>query len=152
QTIEVQTETRKLLAIEVSQTGADDDVAGRQLRRGNGSRINGNRQTRTDETGREACLSGRRGVGRQAVKTVDEITSDGVRADLRVVHRVAAANRHSRIVVGMPAETNAWGEVVFCVGECLPVVTQPDVEGEVAAQVNAVLNEHGVEPLRQIVT
>src|SRR5215211_5550283 len=72
-------------------------------------------------------LSGRRGVGRQSVKAVDEIARDGVRTDLRVVHRVTGANRHSRIVIGMPAETNAWGEVVFSVRQCLPVVTQADI-------------------------
>src|ERR1051325_2645278 len=51
----------------------------------------------------------------------------------------------------MPGETDAWGEVVFSVCECLPVVAQANVQREVVAYVNAVLNKNGIEPLRQVV-
>ena len=51
----------------------------------------------------------------------------------------------------MPAEADARREVLRRVGQGLPVVAEPEVEGEVAAQVDAVLHEPGIEPLRQLV-
>src|SRR5262245_51854698 len=52
----------------------------------------------------------------------------------------------------MPAETDARREVLFRVGQGLAVVAKPQVDGEVAAQVDAVLHEAGIKPLRQFVT
>src|SRR5215470_6167041 len=51
----------------------------------------------------------------------------------------------------MPGETDAWGEVVFSVSECLPVVAQANVQCKVAAYVNTVLNKNCIEPLWQVV-
>ncbi len=51
----------------------------------------------------------------------------------------------------MPGKTDAWGEVVFSVCECLPVVAQANIKCEVVAYVNAVLNKNCIEPLWQIV-
>src|ERR1051326_3707955 len=52
----------------------------------------------------------------------------------------------------MPRETDARCEVFPGIGKRLPVVTQSDVEREVAMQVHVVLDEQGVEPLWQLVT
>src|SRR6185369_10266487 len=73
------------------------------------------------------------------------------RTNLRVVHRIAAANREPRIAARMPAKTDAWGEVFLRVRERLPVVTKPEIEREVTAKMHAVLNEQRVEPLWQLV-
>src|SRR5919206_1276640 len=51
----------------------------------------------------------------------------------------------------MPAKPDAWREVVPRVGKSLAVITQADVKGEIAMQVNAVLHEERVEPLWQLV-
>src|SRR5437867_4063244 len=51
----------------------------------------------------------------------------------------------------MPAEADARREVLRRVGQGLPVVAKPKVDGEVAAQVNTVLHESGREPLLQLV-
>src|SRR5690348_8537669 len=51
----------------------------------------------------------------------------------------------------MPAETEARGEVFVGVSQRLLVVTQPEVEREVTAHMDAILDEHRVEPLAQVV-
>src|SRR4051812_38588825 len=51
----------------------------------------------------------------------------------------------------MPAKPDAWREVVLSVSKSLAVITQSDVEREIAMQVNVVLNEKCVEPLWQLV-
>src|ERR1044071_6937538 len=51
----------------------------------------------------------------------------------------------------MPAKADARREVFLRVRERLAVITQSQIEREIAAQVNVVLHEDGVEPLRQVV-
>src|ERR1051326_8934050 len=51
----------------------------------------------------------------------------------------------------MPGKTDARREVLLGVGKGLAVVTQSEVEREVAMQVHVVLNKQGVEPLRQLI-
>ena len=51
----------------------------------------------------------------------------------------------------MPAEADARREVLGRIGQGLPVVAQPEIDGEIAAQVDAVLHEPGVQPLLQLV-
>src|SRR5262249_30388224 len=106
---------------------------------------------RAGETGREAELSGHGGVGRETIEAAGERGGDEVRLDLRVVHAVAAAHGQVRVAHRMPSESDARLEVVLGIGECLPVVTQAGIDGEVVIDVNAVLHEAGVEPLRKFV-
>src|SRR5262245_45775558 len=51
----------------------------------------------------------------------------------------------------MPGKTDTRCEVVLGVGKRLAVVAKAEVEGEIAMQVNVVLHEESVEPLRQLV-
>src|ERR1044071_2717462 len=51
----------------------------------------------------------------------------------------------------MPAEADARREVLGRIGQGLPVVAQPCVDGEVAAQADVVLHKPCNEPLRQLV-
>ena len=100
---------------------------------------------------REAGLSGRRRVGDDAVEATGERARDRVRANLRVVHPVAAANREPRIAVRMPAEADARREIRRRVGQRLPVVAEAGVDRQVVAQADAVLHERDRHPLLQLV-
>src|SRR5215213_8017951 len=51
----------------------------------------------------------------------------------------------------MPAKTDTRREIVLSVGERLAVITESNIQREVAAEVNVVLHAKGVEPLRQLV-
>ena len=92
------------------------------------ARIEGQRQARPGQAGREPGLSGRRRVGDDAVEAAGQRAGDRVGANLRVVHPVAAADREPRIAVRMPAEADARREVRGRVGQRLPVVAQARVD------------------------
>src|SRR4029078_4134057 len=52
----------------------------------------------------------------------------------------------------MPAKADARCKVIFSVGKSLAVITETNVKREIAVQVNVVLHEDCIEPLRQLVT
>src|SRR6185369_4190473 len=151
QQIEVQPKSRKLFAIKIGQAGADRDITSRKLAGGNRAWVDVDWKTRSNEARRKPDLARSGRIRRQPIEPIDEITGDSVRADLRVIHRVAAANRSSRVSARIPAKADARREVGVRVGERLAVITQSEIEREIAAQVNVVLHEDGVEPLRQVV-
>ena len=92
QQVEVQAVLRELLLVEIALARADRDVARRLLSSGSVRGSNVHRHAR--QTGREAGLAGRRRVGREAVEAArSDAPAIDVRLHLRVVHRVAAADR-----------------------------------------------------------
>ena len=151
QQVEVQSVLGKLRLVEVALPRLDRDVARRKLRRRQRLRVERHRQARPRQAGRETGLPGRRGVGREAVQAVYQVAGEHIRDELGVVHAVAAANRGARVTPGVPAEADARREVGFRVGQRLLVVAEPGVEREVVVHADAVLHEHGGEPLRQLV-
>ena len=88
-------------------------------------------------------MTGGGGVGGQAIQAIHQIAGDQIRLNLRIVHAIAAAYGGARIATGMPAETNARGEVFGRVRQGLAVVAEAEVDGKVAAQVDAVLHKSG---------
>src|SRR5262249_44852913 len=103
------------------------------------------------QAGREAGLTGRRGVGGQAVQTSRQRAGDRVRPYLRVVHRVTAANRGARIAERMPAEAEPRREVLGRIGQGLTVVAKAGIDGQVVGDAETVLHEGNRHPLLQLV-
>src|SRR6185436_10111811 len=56
-----------------------------------------------------------------------------------------------RISPRMPAEPDARREVLGRIGQGLPVIAKPGVDRKIVAQMYAVLDKSGQEPLRQLV-
>jgi hypothetical protein len=100
QQAEVQPVAGELLLVEIAVAGANRDVARRLLRQRQRLRIERHRDARRVQTGREAGLSRRRGVGDQAFESAGQRAGQRVGANLRVVHPVAAADREARVAVG----------------------------------------------------
>ena len=121
------------------------------MRSGKRLRIKRQREAWSRKAGWEAELPGSRSVSRQSIQPVYEVAGYLIRANLRVVHAVAAANRRPRIAPRVPAEADARCEVLCRVGQSLPVVAQSEIERQVAADMDAILHESGVQPLRQLV-
>src|SRR2546423_13276692 len=130
QRIEAQSEFRELRLIERALSRKDGDVARRELRSGERSWIKRERQAAAGEARREAELARHRGVSRQSVEAARKRRCEQVRLDLCVVHRIAAANRETRVAAWMPPESETRLDVRFGVCQRLPVVSQSGVDGE----------------------
>src|SRR5215510_12413089 len=129
QQVEIQSVPRELRCIESSLACSDHDISRRQLTRGNSSRIDvhGN----TGQASWKSSLPRYRRVGRQAIQTVNQIARERIRTNLGVVHRVAAANRRTRIISRLPGKTNAWLKVLRRGGYCLAVVTEAKINRKI---------------------
>jgi hypothetical protein len=106
---------------------------------------------RTRQAGRKARLSRRGGIGEDAFRPAQLEVRVGVRAQHRVVEPVAAADGGLRIAARIPAEPEAWRDVVLAVAEGLAIVAQAEIEGQIGPRAEAVLNEDVVDLLAELV-
>src|SRR5262245_33856750 len=133
QLVEVQPKLRELGLVERALARDDRDVTRRKLRRRERLRIKHQRQTRSGQAGGEAELAGNCSVGRQSVQSVYQVAGNLIGSNLRVIHRVAAADRQPRLSTRMPTEPDARRKVLRRVGQRLSVITESRFKGEVGA-------------------
>src|SRR5712671_5799151 len=149
QEIEVQSKASKLCSIEIAATGLNRDISRRQLNGRHHLWIDIHRHAR--QRCRETRLTGSRRVGCQSIEPVHQITRDQVRLNLRVVHTITTANRHSRIAAGMPTEAHARLKVPLRVSQGLTVVAQTEIQSQIGTDFPVVLHESRQEPLWKVV-
>src|SRR5207247_8005194 len=141
QQIQVEAVGRELRLVEVALSRADRDVSGRLLRQRQGAWIELHRKTGSGQAGGKPGLAGRGRVSDETVKPARQRAGERVRADLRVVHRVAAANHQSRVGLRVPREAQTRRDVPGRVGQRLEVVAQTGVERALIAHAEPSLHE-----------
>src|SRR6185436_16975353 len=71
--------------------------------------------------------------------------------NLRVIHRVAAANRGAAVTAGLPGKADARLEVLRRGRQGLTIVAETEIKREVRQHVKTVLHKSGDQPLTQFI-